>query len=168
MAEYFAFQAALCFSVANILVRRGLVHSNALTGSFISLATSAAAFWMLLPWFVPLSALWRRPSSTSSSLVSLRQPSDRLWVTLGLSGLGSRVRRPSLIQHRSFLLCLQFFSWEKCGCSGILSERVSSSSESSYFLQSGRLEARGASAMLFIQFWGHWPSAYRPPFAKPA
>jgi drug/metabolite transporter (DMT)-like permease len=57
MAEYFAFQAALCFSVAHVLVRRGLVHSNALTGSFVSLATSAAAFWMLLPWFAPLSAL---------------------------------------------------------------------------------------------------------------
>jgi drug/metabolite transporter (DMT)-like permease len=58
MAEYFAFQAALCFSIAHVLVRRGLVNSNALTGSFVSLATSAAAFWMLLPWFVPLSALW--------------------------------------------------------------------------------------------------------------
>src|SRR6266550_1054068 len=58
MAEYFAFQAALCFSVAHILVRRGLVNSNALTGSVVSLATSAAAFWMLLPFFVPLSALW--------------------------------------------------------------------------------------------------------------
>jgi uncharacterized membrane protein len=34
-----------------------LVHSNALTGSFISLAISATAFWMLLPWFAPLSAL---------------------------------------------------------------------------------------------------------------
>ena len=33
MAEYFAFQAALCFSIAHILVRRGLVNSNALTGS---------------------------------------------------------------------------------------------------------------------------------------
>src|SRR5215510_5373969 len=168
MAEYFAFQAALCFSVAHILVRRGLVNSNALTGSFISLATSAAAFWVLLPWFVPLSALWAPASSISSSPVSLRRPSDRLWVTLGLSGLGSRVRRPLSIQHRSFLLCLQFFSWGKCGCSRISSERVSSSLESSYFLQSGRLEARGASAMSFIQFWGHWPSAYRPRFAKPA
>jgi drug/metabolite transporter, DME family len=57
MAEYFSFQAALCFSIAHVLVRRGLVHSNALTGSFVSLATSAAAFWMLLPWFAPLSAL---------------------------------------------------------------------------------------------------------------
>ena len=57
MAEYFAFQAALCFSIAHVLVRRCLVNSNALTGSFVSLATSAAAFWMLLPWFVPLSAL---------------------------------------------------------------------------------------------------------------
>jgi drug/metabolite transporter, DME family len=58
MAEYFAFQAALCFSVAHILVRRGLVNSNALTGSVVSLATSAVALWMLLPFFVPLSALW--------------------------------------------------------------------------------------------------------------
>jgi drug/metabolite transporter (DMT)-like permease len=58
MAEYFAFQAALCFSIAHLLVRRGLVHSNALTGSFVSLATSAAALWLLLPLFIPLSALW--------------------------------------------------------------------------------------------------------------
>jgi len=57
MAEYFSFQAALCFSIAHVLVRRGLVNSNALTGSFVSLATSATAFWMLLPWFAPLSAL---------------------------------------------------------------------------------------------------------------
>ncbi|HTN69788.1 MAG TPA: DMT family transporter [Methylomirabilota bacterium] len=58
MAEYFCFQAALCFSIAHVLVRRGLVNSNALTGSFVSLITSAAAFWILLPFFVPLSALW--------------------------------------------------------------------------------------------------------------
>lgn len=58
VAEYFAFQAALCFSIAHILVRRGLVHSNALTGSVVSLATSAVIFWVLAPFFAPLSALW--------------------------------------------------------------------------------------------------------------
>ncbi|MBF8253836.1 MAG: DMT family transporter [Deltaproteobacteria bacterium] len=57
MAEYFAFQAALCFSIAHIFVRRGLVHSNALTGSFISLGTSAAIFWLLALALVPLSTL---------------------------------------------------------------------------------------------------------------
>ena len=57
MAEYFAFQAALCFSIAHIFVRRGLVNSNALTGSFISLGTSAAIFWLLALALVPLSAL---------------------------------------------------------------------------------------------------------------
>jgi DME family drug/metabolite transporter len=61
MAEYYAFQTALCFSVAHILVRRGLVLSNALTGSLISLGTSAVIFWLLLLAFVPLSAL-RDPS----------------------------------------------------------------------------------------------------------
>jgi hypothetical protein len=33
MAEYFSFQAALCFSIAHIMIRRGLVDSNAMTGT---------------------------------------------------------------------------------------------------------------------------------------
>jgi len=57
MAEYFSFQTALCFSIAHVLVRRGLVHSNAFTGSLISLGTSAAIFWVLVLFLVPLSAL---------------------------------------------------------------------------------------------------------------
>jgi drug/metabolite transporter (DMT)-like permease len=58
MAEYFAFQAALCFSIAHVLVRRGMVDSNALTCSIVSLTTSAVVFWVLVPLFVPLSTLW--------------------------------------------------------------------------------------------------------------
>jgi drug/metabolite transporter (DMT)-like permease len=57
MAEYYAFQAALCFSVAHIFVRRGLVYSNALTGSVISLGTSAVVFWLLLIISMPLAEL---------------------------------------------------------------------------------------------------------------
>jgi uncharacterized membrane protein len=55
---YFSFQAALCFSIAHIFIRRGLVGSNAMTGSFISLSMSAAILWLLLPFFAPISALW--------------------------------------------------------------------------------------------------------------
>jgi drug/metabolite transporter (DMT)-like permease len=55
MAEYYAFQAAICFSIAHIFVRRGLVYSNALTGSLISLGTTAAIFWLLAVLFIPLS-----------------------------------------------------------------------------------------------------------------
>jgi drug/metabolite transporter, DME family len=58
MTIYFSFQAALCFSIAHIFIRRGLVESNAMTGSFISLTMSAAVLWLLVPFFVPLSALW--------------------------------------------------------------------------------------------------------------
>ena len=57
MAEYYALQAALCFSIAHIFVRRGLVHSNAFTGSLISLGTSAVIFWLWVFVFVPLSGL---------------------------------------------------------------------------------------------------------------
>jgi len=58
MAEYYAFQAALCFSIAHVLIRRGLVGSNALTCSLISLATTTTAFWLLVLILIPLSALW--------------------------------------------------------------------------------------------------------------
>jgi uncharacterized membrane protein len=58
MDIYFSFQGALCFSIAHIFIRRGLVGSNAMTGSFISLSMSAAILWLLLPFFAPLSALW--------------------------------------------------------------------------------------------------------------
>ena len=57
LTVYFSFQAALCFSIAHILIRRGLVGSNAMTGSLISLTMSAAVLWCALPFFVPLSAL---------------------------------------------------------------------------------------------------------------
>jgi drug/metabolite transporter, DME family len=57
MAEYFSFQSALLFSITHIFVRRGLVNSNALTGSVISLGTSTVIFWLLLIIFIPLSAL---------------------------------------------------------------------------------------------------------------
>jgi DME family drug/metabolite transporter len=58
MAIYFSLQAALCFSIAHVLIRRGLVESNAITGSFISLTMSAAVLWLLVPFVVSLSALW--------------------------------------------------------------------------------------------------------------
>lgn len=57
-AIYFSFQGAVCFSIAHILIRRGLVESNAMTGSFISLTMSAVVLWCALPFFVPFSALW--------------------------------------------------------------------------------------------------------------
>ena len=57
MAEYYAFQAALCFSIAHIFVRRGLAGSNAFTGSVISLGTSTVIFWTLASLLAPLSLL---------------------------------------------------------------------------------------------------------------
>lgn len=61
MAEYFAFQAALCFASTFILARRGLETSNAITGSFISLSSMVLTLWILIPFFVPLST-FRTPA----------------------------------------------------------------------------------------------------------
>lgn len=61
MAEYFALQASLFFAISHILVRRGLVTSNAITGSLISLGMSALVPWLLIPFFVPLAS-FRTPA----------------------------------------------------------------------------------------------------------
>ena len=58
MDIYFSFQAALCFSIAHIFIRRGLVESNAMTGAFISLSMTALVLWLLFPFFASFSALW--------------------------------------------------------------------------------------------------------------
>lgn len=58
MAERFALLASLCFSISHILIRRGLVTSNAITGSFISLMLSAVTLWLMVPFLIPLSAFW--------------------------------------------------------------------------------------------------------------
>jgi uncharacterized membrane protein len=58
MAEYFALQAAIFFSIGHIMIRRGLVESNAMTGAFISLSMSAVILWSLLVLMVPLTSLW--------------------------------------------------------------------------------------------------------------
>jgi DME family drug/metabolite transporter len=71
---YFSFQAALCFSIAHIMIRRGLVGSNAMTGSFISLSMSAAILWLLLPFFAPIAALWN--------------PANLIFVTAGIFAPG--------------------------------------------------------------------------------
>ena len=55
MAIYFAILASSCFACSHVLVRRGMVNSNALTASFISLSMSAIVAWCLVGLFVPLN-----------------------------------------------------------------------------------------------------------------
>ena len=84
MAEYYALQAAFCFSVAHIFVRRGLVHSNALTGSLISLGTSATGFWILALFLAPLAAL-KNPAAGYFAAAGLFAPA--IGQTLGYIGM---------------------------------------------------------------------------------
>jgi DME family drug/metabolite transporter len=84
MAEYYALQAAFCFSVAHILVRRGLVYSNALTGSLISLGTSAAGFWILAFFLAPLASL-KHPAAGYFAAAGLFAPA--IGQTLGYIGM---------------------------------------------------------------------------------
>ncbi len=84
MAEYYALQAAFCFSVAHVFVRRGLVHSNALTGSLISLGTSAAGFWILALLLAPVELL-RNPATGYFAAAGLFAPA--IGQTLGYLGM---------------------------------------------------------------------------------
>ncbi len=63
MSVYFAIQGAFLFALSHIVIRRGLVTSNAATGTIVSIIISAVIFWVVTPIFVSLSsfktpALW--------------------------------------------------------------------------------------------------------------
>jgi len=63
MAIQYAIIAASCFAVSHILIRRGMVNSNAFTASVISLTISASVAWCLValvmsPDNIGSSALW--------------------------------------------------------------------------------------------------------------
>ncbi len=57
MSTYLALQAAFFFACSHVLIRRGLVTSNAITGSLISLSATALMSWTLVLFTVPLKSL---------------------------------------------------------------------------------------------------------------
>jgi len=61
MTVFFALMGALLFSVSHIVIRRGLVGSNAATGTIVSIIISAVLLWLVTPIFVPLSS-FRTPA----------------------------------------------------------------------------------------------------------
>ena len=48
MTVYYSMQAALCFAVSHVLIRRGMATSNAITASLFSIAMSAITMWVLV------------------------------------------------------------------------------------------------------------------------
>ncbi len=56
MTVYYSMQAALCFAVSHVLIRRGMATSNAITASLFSIGMSAIIMWILVPFFIPLSS----------------------------------------------------------------------------------------------------------------
>ena len=61
MSVYFAIQAAFLFAVSHVVIRRGLVTSNAATGTIVSIIISAVLLWVVTPIFIPLSS-FRTPA----------------------------------------------------------------------------------------------------------
>ena len=97
MAEYYALQAAFCFSVAHIFVRRGLVHSNALTGSLISLGTSAVGILDFSSFCLP--RLLHSKSSSIGYFAAAGLFAPAIGQTLGLHRHGAH-RRGARLGHR--------------------------------------------------------------------
>ena len=58
MTVYLSILAAFCFSFSHVMNRRGLVTSNAITGSVFSISMSAITLWVMVPFFIPLSSFW--------------------------------------------------------------------------------------------------------------
>ncbi len=61
MSVYFAILGAFLFAVSHVVIRRGLVTSNAATGTIVSIIISAVLLWVVTPFFIPLSS-FRTPA----------------------------------------------------------------------------------------------------------
>lgn len=88
MSEVLALSAALWFSFSHILIRRGLAHTDPVTGSVVSVALSLVMLW-------GLAALFLQPSSFLTPVVWYFAASGifapgigRLLVYLGISRIG--------------------------------------------------------------------------------
>jgi len=88
MAEYFAIQAALCFAVSHILIRRGLVTSNALTGSVISLGLSALTMWIISPFFLTWGSFLTHASFYFIAAGIFAPGLGRTFVYMGIERIG--------------------------------------------------------------------------------
>ena len=55
MMVYISILAAFCFSFSHVMNRRGLVTSNAMTGSLFFISMSAITLWVLVPFFVRIA-----------------------------------------------------------------------------------------------------------------
>ena len=166
----FRFKQRFVFPSPISLIRRGLVNSNALTGSVVSLATSAAAFWMLLPFFVPLSALWasghrlfhRRRFLCSGHRTNSRLPS-------GSNGLESRDQSPLVNSAPIFssLLAVSFLG-EVWVLQNIIGTALVIIRVIILLFRSSPLKVMAKIRCHLSDSRRAWPSASRPRFGKPA
>jgi drug/metabolite transporter (DMT)-like permease len=115
MDIYFSFQAALCFSIAHILIRRGLVESNAMTGSFISLFMTAGLLWLVVPIFVRLEELWQVAVFFFIAAGIFAPGIGRTLSYFGIEKIGVARAVPIVNSSQSLLRCLPSFSWAKIG-----------------------------------------------------
>jgi uncharacterized membrane protein len=88
MSVYFSLQAGFFFALSHIAIRRGLVTSNAITGSFISLMTTCLITWALAFLFVPFES-FRTPAIWYFMLGGVFAPGlGRILTFFGIERIG--------------------------------------------------------------------------------
>lgn len=88
MSEFLALFAALWFACSHILIRRGLAHTDPVTGSVVSVALSLITLWVLAALFVPLSS-FLTPVVWYFAISGIFAPGiGRLLVYVGISRIG--------------------------------------------------------------------------------
>ena len=169
MAEYYALQAAFCFSLAHIFLLRGLVHSNALTGSLISLGASAVGFWILALLLAPLAAL---KSSSIGYFAAAGLFAPAIGQTLGYIGMERiGVARAAAFVNTSPIFFSSFavlFLGEVWLAENILGTCLVIGGSQTFLWPVLRSRFRGAGKILYIHCSGPSPSASPPCSANAA
>lgn len=88
MSEFLALSSAFCFSISHIIIRRGLAHTDAVTGSLISIGLTAVTLWLVALVYLPFEA-FRTPVVWYFAVSGIFAPGlGRILVYVGISRIG--------------------------------------------------------------------------------
>src|SRR5262249_58263048 len=91
LLPFYGLASAFLFALSNHFSNMGLQRSNARSGTLVSIATSAAAYWLWAPFFVK-GAYWLTTAALIFAIVGIIRPA--LSTTLAISSI--KIMGPTL------------------------------------------------------------------------
>ena len=88
LVPFYGLASALLFALSNHFTNMGLQRSDARSGAFVSIATSAVAYWLFAPFFVQ-GWYWLTTAALMFAIVGIIRPAFS--TALAISSINHRI-----------------------------------------------------------------------------